>query len=199
VTTIAPLFNVILPTIGRESLDRAVQSVLDQGYNDWHLWIICDGFMIRGMDTDNITVIGLDDRHNDNGAFARNFGVNYESIWEEDWIAYLDDDDLWLPHHLSTIASIIEENPNITMGRTSGQQFRMRHLHPRTSCRKMRLGSVNTTDIMTPGLFHTKELFNKTRGWTTDLNRHDAILWQDMISAGGTYVESQEVTFLYEK
>lgn len=194
-------FDIILPTIGRESLRRAIDSVIKQSYQDWLLWIIADQIVIP-----NCWPMELDDRiivyetidlpaSPDSGARARNFGIHQG---DADWIAYIDDDDEWLPNHLETHARMIEENPGVSMSRTAGQSFMMKHKSPRSSKKARKLGPINTIDILTVGMAHTRTLFSKTDGWQA-CDNHDHLLWKQLLAAGGQYVSSDEVTFLFER
>jgi glycosyltransferase involved in cell wall biosynthesis len=57
------------------------------------------------------------------GAIARNIGVMSAFSYvhhskrniENEWIIFLDDDNLWKPNHLQTIVETLEQNPDATM------------------------------------------------------------------------------------
>lgn len=199
-------FDIILPTTGRESLGAAMQSVWDQSYRDWNLLIVCDGCgpILLPFDSEDVMrmICIPTDRlprnpppHNDYGAWARNRGM---SEGHNAWVAYIDDDDEWLPHHLSTLARLIEENPDVNMVRTAGQSFMMKHKSPRSSKLVRKMGSVNSTDILTVGMAHTRDLFKQTTGWKP-VDNHDHMLWREMLTAGGKAVESDAVTFHFHR
>lgn len=199
-------FDVILPTIGREDLKAAIDSVLHQDYPHFKLWVIGDGvdsktlcwplepgFMVPRH---NGVVIGSTlKRHEDYGAWARNEGVRQG---RNEWIAYIDDDDVWLPHHLSTFSSLLETDPSATMLRTAGRSFSLRRKSPRSKARVRRLGAVNDSDILTVGMAHTRELFNRTQGWKP-CDNHDKLLWQEMLALGGQPLVSSSITFEFER
>lgn len=189
---------IILPTIGRESLDRAIQSIMEQNHKDWHLYIVGDGIQpsSRFLPDSRITILRVDGPGYDYGTFARNYAINHSN--NEEWICHLDDDDLWLNHHLRFISDIIKNDADIDIISTSGQEFRMKHKHPRTSKLVCKMGRINTTDILTPGLAYKRELFNKTGGWQYS-EHHDLDLWNEMIDCGGTPLKSDVVTFIYER
>lgn len=96
----SPLVSVILPTYGRnERLRTAVESVVDQTYENIELLIVDDGSPTSIMDTLNdVSFDRLESttfiRHNENrGAnVARNTGIRASS---GKYIAFLDDDDRW--------------------------------------------------------------------------------------------------------
>lgn len=194
----ASRFDIILPTIGRDSLEAAIDSVIAQDYPHWRLYVMCEGFQWPIKDDRIYIIANPEIQHGDSGAWARNHAIWMGKSDPSEWIAYIDDDDIWHPHHLSTISSLIASNPQATMVRTAGQIFSFRRKTPRTKKTVRRVGQVNTTDILTVGMAHTRELFERTTGWKPEDN-HDRILWNEMISLGGSPVVSEAVTFEYQR
>lgn len=102
------LFSIILPTYNRaQYVAKAVQSVIDQDYENWELLIIDDG------STDNTKEVILsfrDDRvkyywqENSERSVARNNGIKHS---RGTYICFLDSDDYILPLHLSAIHKTI--------------------------------------------------------------------------------------------
>lgn len=92
----SPKFSVVLPTFNRgHLLEHAIQSVLNQSFTDWELWVIDDG------STDNTKDVVLafnDDRihyvyqENSERSVARNHGI---SLASGSYIAFLDSDDCY--------------------------------------------------------------------------------------------------------
>ena len=193
-------FDIVLPTIGRPSLVDAIQSVLNQDYQDWKLWVyeqgsfsdfsslIKNGCLPFAYWQDPVV-------RNDSGTHARNAMIQTGT---SQWITYIDDDDIWLPNHLSTIASLTEANPDVTMIRTAGQSFSWKHKSPRSSKLVRKLGAVNSTDILTVGMAHTRNLFKLTQGFQP-CDNHDKLLWKQMLSLGGKPAVSDAVTFQFER
>lgn len=175
----------------------AVQSVIEQRYSNWQLTIVHDGGGNDFPQDDRILEIYYRDipRHNDYGAWARNLAI---ARGQAEWIAYLDDDDIFLPNHLQTFSECAKLHPEANMLRTIGQSFSWRHKSPRSSKLVRKVGPVNSQDILTVGMSHTRELFNQTSGWLP-VDNHDHILWREMIAAGGVPAISQEVTFEFER
>jgi len=191
-------FDIILPSVGRLSVFQAIESVLHQDFTDWKLWIVCDGIsgLDRAVGDDRVTVIGSDvPQHSDFGAWARNTGI---AAGQNEWIAYIDDDDVWLPNHLSAISSLRAENPHATMIRMAGQSFSFRTKSPRSKSKVRKIGTINATDILTVGMSHSRELFNKTKGWQP-CDNHDKILWNEMLLLGGAAIASDAVTFQFAR
>lgn len=194
-------FDIILPTIGRDSLKSSIESVIAQEYQDWLLYVIADRIILSDawptLLDDRIIVYEICDLpdHMDYGARARNFGIEQG---DGPWIAYIDDDDLWSPIHLSTMVELSQSNPEANMIRTAGTSFALKHKHPRSSKKRLKITGHNTTDILTVGMAHTRELFSKTSGWQPHDN-HDLTLWREMEVRDGVAVSSDSPTFLFKR
>jgi len=103
-----PAISVVIPTIGRDVLPRAVASVLAQEYTgDVEVIVVNDSGSAIELDlTDSpparpVRVINTAGRIGGSG--ARNMGVEAAAY---DWIAFLDDDDEFLPKKLATQISV---------------------------------------------------------------------------------------------
>lgn len=99
---VEPLVSVVIPTYRRPHvISRSVQSVLSQTYQRFELIVILDGpdpevrEILRSFDDGRLRIVELSD--NVGIARVRNTGIA-ESKGR--WIAFLDDDDEWLPHKL---------------------------------------------------------------------------------------------------
>jgi glycosyltransferase involved in cell wall biosynthesis len=108
-----PQFSVIIPTFNRaDLLPRAIQSVLNQSFGDFELLIVDD----HSPDNTKSVVESFSDRrvryvyHEDNkGAPAtRNTGIAYA---KGEYIAFLDDDDEYLPQFLLEMHQIFNGSP----------------------------------------------------------------------------------------
>ena len=106
------LFSVIIPTYNRAGIiDRAIESVLAQTYQNWELIVVDDG------STDNTKEIVMsynDERikyfwkENEERSIARNYGIEKAS---GNYISFLDDDDYYLPEFFQEFnKKIIAEN-----------------------------------------------------------------------------------------
>lgn len=96
------MVSIIVPTYNREKqILRAVESILNQSYQDFELIIVDDGSkdnteaVIQEIDDTRIRYIKLSE--NQGVAHARNIGIQ-EAKYE--YIAFLDSDDEWLPEKL---------------------------------------------------------------------------------------------------
>ncbi len=106
------LVSIMMPAYNAEQfLAEAMESVLAQTYSNWELLVVNDG------STDDTAVIAAqftDPRiqliHKENGgeSSARNMALEHS---QGAFIAYLDADDAWLPHHLETLAGYLQAHP----------------------------------------------------------------------------------------
>ena len=108
------IFDVIIPTFHRyELLTEALESVKNQTYSNWHCWIAEDGS--TGKTRSAIEPFLKDKRfhylpgeHAGTPAAPRNRALKAGSA---PYIAFLDDDDIWLPEKLQQQAEFIENHP----------------------------------------------------------------------------------------
>ena len=106
-----PMVSVIMPTFNRaDTIQRSIRSVQAQSFTDWELIVVDDG------STDNTVALieGCDPRlkilrqENQGAVGARNAGLRASA---GSYIAFLDSDDEWLPHHLELCASFLSAFP----------------------------------------------------------------------------------------
>jgi O-antigen biosynthesis protein len=116
-----PLFAIIMPTYNRpQHLIKAINSILQQTYQNWELYVIGDKCPVLNQVMEDMRVSGKYDKRirwwnfNDNngagGAVPRNYALY---LAQTEWIAYLDDDNEWFPDHLQTSVDLIEKNPDV--------------------------------------------------------------------------------------
>jgi len=109
-----PKVTVLTPTYNRpDYLPEAVRSVVNQRFTDWEMLVINDG----GVDVADIVAEVGDERvtylnrpQNRGKAACLNLGLERA---RGEYIAYLDDDDIWYPNHLGTLADVLDANPGI--------------------------------------------------------------------------------------
>lgn len=108
--------DVIIPTYnGLPHLKEAVDSVLNQTYKNFCLYVIDDGSTDRGATEKYIK--GLKDRRvkyykkpNGGQATARNFGIARSS---SPYLAFLDADDLWRKDKLEKQLAVFRKKPSV--------------------------------------------------------------------------------------
>ena len=114
-----PLVSIIIPTYKRpDTLDRAINSVLNQTYKNIEVIVVDD----NNPDTegrhlteskmapfaDNPRVRYIKHEKNKNGSAARNTGARYS---QAKYVAFLDDDDEFLPEKIAAQVKRLEELP----------------------------------------------------------------------------------------
>lgn len=112
---ISPLISIVIPTYNRAGLiGKAIQSILDQSYENWEL-IIVDNYsddntkaVIESFNDDRILMLFTP--RTGSVAASRNLGVAHSN---GEWIAFLDSDDWWFPQKLSYISKVIENQPDL--------------------------------------------------------------------------------------
>jgi len=105
------LVSVIVPTYNRaDTVKRAIASVQAQTFQDWELIVVDDG----STDDTSSVIAGLDPRmvvirqENQGISGARNTGLTSST---GQYIAFLDSDDEWLPHHLELCIAFLRAFP----------------------------------------------------------------------------------------
>jgi glycosyltransferase involved in cell wall biosynthesis len=97
-----PLVSVVIPTHNRpEMLAEAITSVRAQTFADYEIVVVSNGESDDMRRASREVTTAHDGRYfalrHGNVSGARNFGVEQA---KSEWIAFLDDDDLWLPNKL---------------------------------------------------------------------------------------------------
>lgn len=112
------LVSCIIPTYKRsDSLVRAIKSILNQTYKKLEVLVVDDNDLndeyslkvqerLKTIKDTRVRYI-QQDKHI-NGAAARNAGIRAS---KGEYIAFLDDDDEWLPNKLEAQISLLQENP----------------------------------------------------------------------------------------
>lgn len=104
--------SVVIPTIGRPSLLAAVRSVIEQDFDILEILVVSDGFdvaprvaeILAPIDSPLLKMLAIP--HSGGASSPRNRGILESS---GDLIAFLDDDDEWLPFKISQQVSHFRE------------------------------------------------------------------------------------------
>lgn len=119
------LVSIILPTYNRAGLiGETIQSVIDQSYPQWELIVIDDG----SNDDSKERVARFNDtriqyhfiEHTGILGKVRNAGMR---LARGNYIAFLDSDDIWLPHKLEFQLSLLKKYPQASFVFGHGVQF----------------------------------------------------------------------------
>lgn len=111
----SPRVSVVLPTFGRPRLlRRAIDSVCAQTVRAWELWVVDDNppwgqaraatrALLASIDDPRVRYLAH--AANRGGSAARNTGIRHARA---PWIAFLDDDDVWLVRKLERQLAVAE-------------------------------------------------------------------------------------------
>lgn len=111
--------SIVIPTYNRaDLLKRAIRSVCAQDYTDWKIYLIGDKCPTMEKTIEQLTAEqpmllsklrwwNLPENHGAGGAVPRNYAIR--GCIHTDLIAFLDDDNYWLPNHLSTLVEAINK------------------------------------------------------------------------------------------
>ena len=113
-------FIIITPTYKRpELLEKAINSVTAQTYENWHMIIVSDSSDAsyesvekKMINNNKITYVKNEDNRGAN--FSRNLALDIANEQKEknDWIILLDDDDTFANDALETFVKINKKHPN---------------------------------------------------------------------------------------
>lgn len=117
----APSAIVIIATIGKESLRRAVESVLNQTYKNVRCLVVVDGprFMWDAMhlasveghtDSSRVNIVTLPQNTGANGYVCHRIYGAMPMLVNQDYIFYLDDDNWYDPDHVKNCIDACETN-----------------------------------------------------------------------------------------
>ena len=116
----APLISVVTPFFDVAGyLGDAIESVVAQSFRNWELLLVDDGSSDAGPEIarryaerypDRIVVLQHPDGGNHGSSASRNLAARHA---RGRWIAYLDSDDVWLPHKLDTQLAILNDHPEV--------------------------------------------------------------------------------------
>ncbi|MCI2285479.1 glycosyltransferase [Colwellia sp. MSW7] len=108
------IFSVVIPLYNRANIvEKVINSVIAQTCQDFEIIIVDDGSKDNAKEViDNIrdNRIRYIYQENGGGSKARNTGIDNA---KGKYVAFLDSDDVFLPHHLETSLEVLEQGNNI--------------------------------------------------------------------------------------
>lgn len=137
------LVSVVIPTRGRpEFLYKAIESVLGQSYKHLEILVVDDderGSSVKEIEEiDDRRVRYLSTGGGKGPGYARNAGIRTA---QGAFVAFLDDDDLWLPGKLSVQMDALALNPHLLFVSTDKITFPYRNRDMELSLRRDRVVS----------------------------------------------------------
>jgi glycosyltransferase involved in cell wall biosynthesis len=111
-----PLITFIIPTIGRSTIYRTIQSLQNLNNKNWNAIIIFDGIdPTVSIEDERIKMVKVDKVGYKNCAGeVRNFGMQ---LVKTNWIGFVDDDDILLPNYIDALLSESVRNPDVIIFR----------------------------------------------------------------------------------
>jgi glycosyltransferase involved in cell wall biosynthesis len=104
--------SIIIPTIGRDTLDRTVLSVIDQDFpkSDFEVIVVNDsGSALPTRAWQSASQVRMLNTNRRERSFARNSGA---AVASGDYLAFLDDDDWLLPGAINSFRELANRHPN---------------------------------------------------------------------------------------
>lgn len=113
-----PFFSVIIPVYNKEKhLLRAVESVLNQSWQEFEVLLVCDPStdsstqIAKQYESDRVRVF-YRDAPGPGGYAARNLGIKHA---KGEWLTFLDADDEWDVDYLKTVQYLACEYPEVSV------------------------------------------------------------------------------------
>jgi glycosyltransferase involved in cell wall biosynthesis len=117
------LVSIIMPFLDPDVrfFQEAIESVLVQSHPDWELILVDDGSGEAAREVaarmakdhaDRLTVLHHPGYTNHGASASRNLGIRHAA---GAFIAFLDADDIWLPHKLEEQLAVLDKNPEAAM------------------------------------------------------------------------------------
>ncbi|WP_052418531.1 MULTISPECIES: glycosyltransferase family 2 protein [Paracoccaceae] len=171
-----PLVTIIMPTWNRAfTIGEAIQSVIEQSYDNWEL-IICDDAsedrtadVVRDFADPRIRYMKF---LKSNGAGARSKGLAHA---RGEYIAYLDSDNIWHPLFLDMMLRRLLATPGTEIAYAAyldteiqGAKVTLQEIS-RPTFRPIRLSSRNFMDLNS--ILHHRRLYDWIGGFDTSLPR----------------------------
>jgi|SRR5690625_639018 len=196
------MFSVVIPLYNKElSIRNTLQSVLDQTFTDFEIVIVNDG----STDSSAAIVeeftdprIRLIHQENQGVSAARNRGIREA---KNEWIAFLDGDDLWKEDHLETIRKMIDKYPKDKIFTTSYNRSHERlpdiQDHDIAIIENYFTESIKGHFTWTGVICIHQSVFEEVGGFNVRLNRGEDLEMWTQIGRKYRFIKSNHVTAIY--
>ena len=120
-----PLISIVIPTHNRpDFLKKTIQSILDQTYSHLEVIVISNGFNKINRDVANFfndqRIIYGEQENSGGPSSPRNHGIQ---LAKGEYIAFCDDDDLWMPDKIAKQVKVLFENTDVGLCYTNMIRF----------------------------------------------------------------------------
>jgi glycosyltransferase involved in cell wall biosynthesis len=88
--------TLIIPTIGRDTLTRTLESLIAQTNPDWNAIVVFDGIS-PSIKSPDVRIQFIEIPNKKNAGFVRNEGIKVATT---EWIGFVDDDDILTPNYI---------------------------------------------------------------------------------------------------
>lgn len=178
-----PLVSIVMPTYKRaSSIGKAIESVIQQSYQNWELVIIDDG----GNDGTDKVVASYDEPRIRYESLPQNQGVSAArnralELAEGELICYLDSDNVWHSQFLLLMAGVFCEKPEFDTAYSAQYLYKKGAEKPYA----MRYGLFNKTLLLNRNyidmncFMHRRKLYDTLGGFDQNLRR--LVDWDMMI------------------
>ena len=189
--------TVVTSTYNRAEIVRgAIESVRRQTFTDWEMCVVGDctpdhtGEVVASFNDPRLRYFNLAVKSppGSHGSLAKNHAL--QSMARGDYIAYLDDDDHYLPEHLATMMAYLRAHPDCvfaycrcayrdkkTLRRIWGNPFQ-RWMHGYSREKLKRYNFIDTDCVV-----HKRSLLEEVGYWNPDFYFDDYELWLRMSEA----------------
>lgn len=117
------MISIVIPLYNKEkSINKTLQSVIEQTFSDWECIIVNDGStdnsavvceeFINSFTSTHTRSIRLFSKPNGGVSSARNYGIEKS---HGEYVAFLDGDDVWEPDYLVALNQLIKDYPNAVL------------------------------------------------------------------------------------
>lgn len=193
--------SVLMPTYNRRNtLGEAIRSVIAQSYPNWELIVVNDG----GEDVSDIIEAFNDERityhANERGSKGKAVNTAF-SLSTGEYIAYLDDDDVWYPHHLERAMFMLCNLPGVDMTysdtvnttkETCGETYKITSSLPVQSPQVTFADLLETNCIPGITVVHSRALFEAVGGMDEKLKvLIDFDMWRRLAMVTSPYHVSE--------
>ena len=206
-----PLVSIITSTYNRSKLlRRAIESVLAQEYVHWEMCIVGDctpddtEAVVASYKDDRLSFYNLQEKSppGSHGAIAKNHALFRTARGK--YIAYLDDDDAYLPGFLKTMVLEAEKHREcpvvycraIYRDKDTGKKV-WGNPFPSRAHRWSRERLMSYNFLVSNGVLHTRDILDRVGGWNPADYLDDYDLWKRMAAHGDFHYVDRPLCVVY--